>query len=82
MLKLLDKKRLDRTRRLLRSEQLNKLEFRHAFRDQLSMMALLINMTTSFASPQEYRQITNQCGSAPANVGGKINDKKNARRRS
>ena len=72
-----DKDRLDRTRRLMRSEQLHKLKFTEAFRDQLAMTALLIDMTASFASPREYRRITDHCGSL--SYPRKLHGKKNAK---
>jgi hypothetical protein len=66
MFRVLDQKRLERTRRLLRGEQLHKLEFTTAFRGTLEMMALLINMTRTFMTATEYRRIPDHCGSLPA----------------
>jgi hypothetical protein len=66
MFQVLDEKRLERTRQLLRGERLHKLKFEDAFRDTLEMMALLINMTRAFTSPSEYRRIPDHCGSLPA----------------
>lgn len=65
MVKVFDKQRLRRTRRLMRGEQLHKLKFSEAFDQTLSMMALLIDMTASFTSPSEFRRLPNYCGSLP-----------------
>jgi hypothetical protein len=82
MFQLLDKERLERTRDMMRGEQLHKLKFADAFRDTLSMMALLIDMTRSFASADEYRQIPDHCGSLPEfhRLNGKKGKKKAHRR--
>jgi hypothetical protein len=61
----LDQARLERTRALLRGEQLRRLKFADAFRDTLSMMTLLIDMTQSFTSPAEYQHMPPHCGSLP-----------------
>jgi hypothetical protein len=66
MFKILDKQRLERTRQIMRGEQLHKLKFEDAFQDTLSMMALLIDMTRAFTSPSEFRRIPGHCGSLPA----------------
>ena len=76
----LDRSRLDRTRRLMRSEQLRRLKFKEAFQEQLAMTALLIDMTSSFASPGEYRRITGHCACSPSV--SEPNDAKNANQRS
>ncbi len=65
MVKRFDLLRLDRSAQTLRGEALHKLKFEDAFHDTLSMMALLINMTTSFSTPAEYRRLLNDCGSLP-----------------
>jgi hypothetical protein len=66
MFRVLDKKRLERTRQLLRGEKLHKLKFEDAFRGTLEMMALLINMTRTFMTPSEFRRLPDHCGSLPA----------------
>jgi hypothetical protein len=83
MFKVLDKQRLRRARQMMQSEQLHKIGFTQAFDDTLSMMALLIDMTASFASASEYRRLPDHCGSLPAHQ--RPDDKKkkkNPRRRS
>ena len=82
MFEVFDRRRIERTRRMMRAEQLHKLKFTDAFRDTLSMMALLIDMTQSFTSPSEYRRIPDHCGSLPASekLDGR-KKKKNARER-
>jgi hypothetical protein len=45
-----DRSRIGRARRLMKSEQLHKLKFSEAFRDQLAMTALLIDMPAPFTS--------------------------------
>jgi len=82
MFRVLDKKRLERTRRLLRGEQLHKLKFEDAFRDTLEMMALLIDMTRTFTTPAEYRRIPDHCGSLPAFAKPNGKKTKDRRRRS
>ena len=62
---MLDKQRLERTRQMMRGEQLHKLNFEEAFHDTLSMMALLIDMTRAFTRPSEFRRIPDHCGSLP-----------------
>jgi hypothetical protein len=58
------------------------LRFADAFRDTLAMMALLINMTTSFTSASEYRRLLrHHCGSLPALEPFDGKKKKNQRRR-
>jgi hypothetical protein len=81
MFKVLDRQRLRRTRQMMRGEQLHKLKFREAFDDTLSMMALLLDMTASFASASEYRRLPNHCGSLPT-YRPNDNKKKNPRRKS
>lgn len=83
MFEVLDRRRIERTRQIMRAEQLHKLKFTDAFHNTLSMMALLIDMTQSFASTSEYRRIPDHCGSLPASekLDGR-KKKKNARRRS
>jgi hypothetical protein len=66
MFRILDQQRLERTRQLMRGEQLHKLRFEDAFQETLSMMALLIDMTRAFTSPSEFRGIPDHCGSLPA----------------
>ena len=83
MFKVLDKQRLRRTRQMMQSEQLHKIQFKQAFDDTLSMMALLIDMTSSFASASEYRRLPDHCGSLPAQrQPDDKKKKKNPRRRS
>ena len=82
MFKAFDKGRLRSMQQIAQGEQLRELRFTDAFHDQLSMMALLLDMTASFASSREYRSIPDHCGSLPAFR--KPDDRKetNARRRS
>jgi hypothetical protein len=65
MFRMLDRQRLERTRQMMRGEQLHKLNFEEAFHDTLSMMALLIDMTRAFTRPSEFRRIPDHCGSLP-----------------
>ena len=65
MFQLRDKNRLERTRQIVRGEQLRKLKFADAFRDTLWMMAFLTDLTRSFASASEYRRMPDHCGSLP-----------------
>ncbi len=82
MFKVLDKRRLRRTRQMMRADGLHKLKFTKAFDDTLSMMALLIDMTASFASASEYRRLPDHCGSLPAHrQPDDKKQKKNTRRR-
>ena len=83
MFKVLNKQRLQRTRRLMRGERLDELKFSEAFDCTLSMMALLIDMTASFTSPSEFRRLPNRCGSLPParQFNEEKNKEKNARRR-
>ena len=83
MFQVHDRERLKRSRQMMRGEQLHQLEFADAFRDTLSMMALLINMTQSFASVSEYRRLPSHCGSLPEfHKLDREKNKKNSRRRS
>ena len=65
MFKVFDQQRIERTRQMLRSEQLHKLKFSEAFHNTLFMMALLIDMTASFSSPSEFRRLPDHCESLP-----------------
>ena len=82
MFTMLDKQRLERTRQMMRGEQLHKLNFEEAFHDTLSMMALLIDMTRAFTQPSEFRRIPDHCGSLPEFPKPDGRKKKNTRRRS
>jgi hypothetical protein len=79
---MLDKPRLERTRRMMRGEQLQKLDFEKSFHDTLAMMALLIDMTRAFTSPSEFRRIPDHCGSLPQYRKPDGRKTKNANRRS
>ncbi len=79
MFSLIDRQRLERTRQIMRGEQLHKLKFADAFRDTLSMMALLSDMTRAFTSDSQYRRLPYSCSSLPATRKPNGRETKNAR---